>query len=252
MAKQLQLRRGTTSQHSSFTGLVGEVTVDTDKDTAVVHDGSTAGGKPLATAAIATNSSITTLGTVTAGTLSHGTTVQGWVDASNTGATFPAGHIIQVIMGGITSPVTQAGNSSKNTVAGFNVSITPHKASSKILLHFNFDYCASTSVTALAFLEREIAGGGWSELTAMQGDDPGGALGDPAIGHAGGVTEWKSDNCAGMYLDAPSYTVTNLISYRIGSYAESNQVVHFGKTHRDSSAFHPRCRSTLIAMEVAQ
>jgi len=48
MAKLLQLRRGTTSQHSSFTGAVGEVTVDTDKDTAVVHDGSTAGGFPLA------------------------------------------------------------------------------------------------------------------------------------------------------------------------------------------------------------
>ncbi len=44
MAKKLQLRRGTTSQHSSFTGAVGEVTVDTDKDVIVVHDGSTAGG----------------------------------------------------------------------------------------------------------------------------------------------------------------------------------------------------------------
>jgi hypothetical protein len=49
MAKQLQLRRGTTTEHASFTGVVGEVTVDTDKDTAVVHDGSTAGGTPLAT-----------------------------------------------------------------------------------------------------------------------------------------------------------------------------------------------------------
>ena len=46
MAKKLQLRRGTTSQHSSFTGAVGEVTVDTDKDILVVHDGSTAGGFP--------------------------------------------------------------------------------------------------------------------------------------------------------------------------------------------------------------
>jgi hypothetical protein len=44
----LQLRRGTTAQHSTFTGLVGEITVDTDKDTIVVHDGSTAGGFPLA------------------------------------------------------------------------------------------------------------------------------------------------------------------------------------------------------------
>ena len=48
MAKLLKLRRGTTSQHSSFTGAEGEVTVDTTKDTIVVHDGSTAGGIPLA------------------------------------------------------------------------------------------------------------------------------------------------------------------------------------------------------------
>ena len=47
MAKRLQLRRGTTSQHGSFTGAVGECTVDTDKDTLVVHDGSQAGGRPL-------------------------------------------------------------------------------------------------------------------------------------------------------------------------------------------------------------
>jgi hypothetical protein len=48
MAKQVQFRRGSTSQHSTFTGAVGEITVDTDKDVAVVHDGSTAGGFPLA------------------------------------------------------------------------------------------------------------------------------------------------------------------------------------------------------------
>ena len=48
MAKLLKLRRGTTTQHGSFTGAEGEVTIDTTKDTAVVHDGSTAGGRPLA------------------------------------------------------------------------------------------------------------------------------------------------------------------------------------------------------------
>jgi hypothetical protein len=48
MATILQLRRGTTTQHSSFTGALGEVTVDTTKDTIVVHDGTTAGGFPLA------------------------------------------------------------------------------------------------------------------------------------------------------------------------------------------------------------
>lgn len=48
MPKQLQIRGGTTAQHSTFTGALREITVDTDKDTLVVHDGSTVGGFPLA------------------------------------------------------------------------------------------------------------------------------------------------------------------------------------------------------------
>jgi hypothetical protein len=44
---QVKLRRGTTAQHAGFTGAEGEVTVDTDKDTVIVHDGSTAGGHEL-------------------------------------------------------------------------------------------------------------------------------------------------------------------------------------------------------------
>ena len=48
MAKLLKLRRGTTTQHASFTGAEGELTVDITKDTAVVHDGAQAGGRPLA------------------------------------------------------------------------------------------------------------------------------------------------------------------------------------------------------------
>ena len=32
MAIQIQLRQGTTTEHNTFTGAVGEVTVDTDKD----------------------------------------------------------------------------------------------------------------------------------------------------------------------------------------------------------------------------
>ena len=47
MATQVQTRRGTTAQHSTFTGAAGELTVDTDKKTVVVHDGTTAGGAPL-------------------------------------------------------------------------------------------------------------------------------------------------------------------------------------------------------------
>ena len=50
MPTALQLRRGSTSQNNAFTGAVGEVSVDTDKDTLRVHDGSTAGGFEVITA----------------------------------------------------------------------------------------------------------------------------------------------------------------------------------------------------------
>lgn len=48
MAKRIQLRRGTTAETNAFTGAVGEVTVDTNKKTIVVHDGTTVGGTVLA------------------------------------------------------------------------------------------------------------------------------------------------------------------------------------------------------------
>jgi hypothetical protein len=49
MAVQLQLRSGTATQHDTFTGAVGEVTVDTTNKTLRVHDGTTVGGTRLAT-----------------------------------------------------------------------------------------------------------------------------------------------------------------------------------------------------------
>lgn len=74
MATRVQLRRGTTTDHSTFTGAEGEVTVNTTKDTLVVHDGSTAGGFEIASVAatqtltnktvlLPTNTSISAAGT---------------------------------------------------------------------------------------------------------------------------------------------------------------------------------------------
>ena len=44
MASRIRFRRGTTTEHGAFTGAEGEITVNTTKDTLVLHDGSTAGG----------------------------------------------------------------------------------------------------------------------------------------------------------------------------------------------------------------
>ncbi len=48
MSIQLQFRRGNTAQTAVFTGAVAEVSMDTDKNTLILHDGVTAGGYALA------------------------------------------------------------------------------------------------------------------------------------------------------------------------------------------------------------
>jgi hypothetical protein len=69
MAKAFQFRRGNSTQISSFTGLSGEIVVDTDKKIAVVHDGNKVGGYELVGVAATqtlTNKNINTVGVITA------------------------------------------------------------------------------------------------------------------------------------------------------------------------------------------
>ena len=57
----VQLRRGTATEHGSFTGAAGEVTVNTTRNSVHVHDGSTAGGTEMATKSSVDNLSSDTI-----------------------------------------------------------------------------------------------------------------------------------------------------------------------------------------------
>jgi len=95
-AYAIQFRRGTTTQHNSFTGLLGEVTVDTDKKTLVVHDGSTTGGFPLARegANLASAEGSFTSNVSVGGTFSVTSTASFSDDVTITGDLGMTGHII--------------------------------------------------------------------------------------------------------------------------------------------------------------
>ena len=80
MTKQFQFRKGTTAEHFNFTGALAEITVDTDKNTAVVHDGATPGGFELAKARW----------TFVSGTYTLGTNQKYTVDSQNT----PGGYTL--------------------------------------------------------------------------------------------------------------------------------------------------------------
>ena len=110
MATQVQFRRGTTSQHGSFTGAVAEVTVDTDKETVVVHDGSTAGGHPLATEA-SVNTKVSKAESVTSNNAIKGL-IDKKIAVANAAATF-APKVSPALTGTPTAPT--AANTTNST-----------------------------------------------------------------------------------------------------------------------------------------
>lgn len=112
MSFAFQRRRGTTAAHTSFTGLLGELTVDTDKDTVVVHDGSTAGGFPLSKQRATTG---TTSGTTYTLALADANNVVTTTNASTTTVTVPAsvfaaGDNITILQEGAGQVVFAAGS----------------------------------------------------------------------------------------------------------------------------------------------
>ena len=92
MATQVQFRRGTTAEHSSFKGAVGEVTVDTSKNTVVIHDAIQAGGYPVLRQD-GTNSALS------AGGLSN--CALKFDGDSNTGIISPSADHISLVTGGV-------------------------------------------------------------------------------------------------------------------------------------------------------
>ena len=131
MSKQVQLRRGNTSDHSAFTGVVGEVTIDTTKKTVVVHDGSTAGGVPLATeTALGSYALTSALGDYVA-TSTIGSAVQAY-DAdtakTDTAQTFTAaqrGTITALTDGATITPDFALSNNFSVTLAGSRTVANP-------------------------------------------------------------------------------------------------------------------------------
>jgi hypothetical protein len=128
MATQVQFRRGTTSQNNAFTGAAGEFTVDTQVWTIRLHDGTTAGGRTIASlnaTQTLTNKTLgsgstwngNTVGLTYGGTGASLTAVAGAI-AYSTGSAFAlslAGTSGQVLTSGGTSGPTWVNASSLST-----------------------------------------------------------------------------------------------------------------------------------------
>ena len=95
MTKQVQRRRGTATQHTSFTGAEGEISVNTTNKSVHVHDGTTAGGIEAARADLG-NVSDADLNTALSGNTLASLTITsadingGTIDGTSIGATTAA------------------------------------------------------------------------------------------------------------------------------------------------------------------
>ena len=138
MATQLKLRRGTTAEHASFTGAEGEITLDTTKDTIVVHDNYTAGGRPLLREDL-NNLANASIGV---GKLTHGSATPyqvPMVNAAGNAVEFGSQSIGQVKHVWTGSAQSHAGGSNNYVNAtGMSIDITPRSAASRFLVTFHF------------------------------------------------------------------------------------------------------------------
>jgi len=112
MATQVQFRRGTSVETAAFTGAIGEVTVDTVKNTCVVHDATQVGGYPLLRED-GSNSSLAP------GSLSS--CALKFANSANTGIISPSVNQIALVTGGVARLTIDT--SGAVTIPG-NVSIT--------------------------------------------------------------------------------------------------------------------------------
>jgi len=89
---------------------------------------------------------ITRLGTVTSGTLSHGTTLQGYVDSSNTGVTFPAGTVVghTAIQRASGSQITKSGSLTELD-QNLRLTYTAKSSSNKLLFQVYAWFCSPNS-----------------------------------------------------------------------------------------------------------
>ena len=133
MAKLLKLRRGTTTQHNSFTGAEGEVTIDTTKDTAVVHDGSTAGGRPLAREDMSNVSSASIAGRLAADSIS--------TDKINAGA-LPTD--VTVASQNIVNGTIVTGDIASDTIVNSNINSGAAIAGTKVAPNFGSQNIVTT------------------------------------------------------------------------------------------------------------
>ena len=131
-----------------------------------------------------------------------------------TARTVMTGTPIQVVNSAAVGGNT-ASSSTSFAASGYSLAITPAQASSKIFISFNGNGGSATdNVSLKCKIYRDIASGGFSELTNSDQQH--------VYQNAGGQVTAHANF---QFLDSPSYSVGNAISFNSSTNDESDLVV---------------------------
>ena len=154
------------------------------------------------------------------------------------------GKILQVV--GTSTTDTDSTTSTSWTDFGMSQAITPTTTGSKILV------CVSVDINAGGFgvvkVVRDIASGGYGDITGMRGD----ARGSNRKRTLFGGNNVSLGGSACTFLDSPSYSAGNAITYKVQWMTESSITVYRNRRGSgDSDAvYHHTNASILTLMEV--
>ena len=129
------------------------------------------------------------------------------------------GKMLQAVQYVATAHTVTSTSTSFADITNFEIAITPSKASSKILVHFNFH--GSSAGSLVLKIARDIASAGYADV--YDGEAEGvrsRAATGTGTGGVGGTLNVQDFNA--FYLDSPTYDLTDEITYKAQWLAESN------------------------------
>ena len=186
-------------------------------------------------------------------TVTGGSVVTGSPNLNLSNATFPSGHVLQVVSSNFTGTFSVSGGATQNPeewhFIGLNVRITPTSTSSLIFLIANVVHAANNNsyLTILRNGSSGLAGGASNNLAKP--DSPGSR--QPTFTGDGSVTNtnYQSQGNSMFFLDNPN--TTSATTYNVGVSIHSSASLWINRTQSDNDAgWQPRGVSTLTAMEI--
>jgi hypothetical protein len=159
------------------------------------------------------------------------------------------GKVGQIVQTVVTADASQSGSSGTwYDASGMTVAITPAASSSKILIMLDAKIGSRSGYGMAMKIQRDIDSAGYADIyvsTAPQSSQLAALVG--SIHDSGSYHEGMGNT----YLDSPSYSLTDVITYKMQWHGETSNTVYLNRTWDDANSnYYWKGASSFTAMEI--